>query len=522
MALCKTINKNRIFYFLVYFTFAFLFLVSNTYANTCSKLKNLLLFENHNFVIDDLLYKEDRFGYRLMTDYSIEGITTAEDNESYLPPLKRDADGYFIISSVVEGSPFDQLDFNLRPGDRIVSVNNIPVNTLSDDEYEDLTYNNESLDFEFQLLTEDIDGFYYYREGFEENNGFVKAQVNKDSVKSMPSIYTSVVPLDLISVNTKKNSFILKYQIYSEYILNIEDHISINLKNFINGLNEDIYCEFPSSSNESIYEKYRLPDPLLRLLEKTEDLQIYENILYIQSYADDPFNVSFINKKIQTSEIQEVFDLRLYPFDTQYLYEDYSIYYLSRDIDHYPEIVFSNQLFHRNNFLNNYVTPGFDLIDIEYSHHIDTLYSSKDSRDIYGFEIEVKRQSEYYIAKILIPIFLIILLSWSSFWIKNDELEAKLTITIVCFLTLIAYNFVVDSDLPKLHYLTWLDYYILSSYIFTGLTTFSAVYDYVSFRKNKSTSTTFSHSLRASGLVIFGTVNLLSFYIFKYQEVLFT
>ena len=96
-----------------------------------------MLFENHNFVIDDLLYKEDRFGYRLMTDYSIEGITTAEDNESYLPPLKRDADGYFIISSVVEGSPFDQLDFNLRPGDRIVSVNKIPVNTLSDDEYED-------------------------------------------------------------------------------------------------------------------------------------------------------------------------------------------------------------------------------------------------------------------------------------------------------------------------------------------------------------------------------------------------
>ena len=30
------------------------------------------------------------------------------------------------------------------------------------------------------------------------------------------------------------------------------------------------------------------------------------------------------------------------------------------------------------------------------------------------------------------------------------ELESKLTITIVCLLSLIAYNFVIDKDLPKL------------------------------------------------------------------------
>ena len=36
----------------------------------------------------------------------------------------------------------------------------------------------------------------------------------------------------------------------------------------------------------------------------------------------------------------------------------------------------------------------------------------------------------------------------------------------VCLLSLIAYNFVVDKDIPKLGYLTIMDYIILVSYFF--------------------------------------------------------
>ena len=515
----KTINKNRNFYFLVYFAFAFLFLVSNIYANTCSTLKNLLLSEQHNFIIDDLIYEENRFGFDVMYDYSVSGLTNANESDTYLPYL-RDIDGYLIIKNIVADSPFDLLEFDLLPSDRLVSINGKSLIDISDQEFDEILSNNDQLDFEFQLVSEDFDGSYYIRDGYEETYGIVSANIRTGSVRSLPSIYTSVVPLDLINVNTKENLFTLKYQTFAEYNIKVENHVSPNLKEFINN-NINFFCVFPSSSSQSLFELYDLPDPLLQIGNKIEEIQTYENILYVFNYEEEPFELTFINKQIKTAEIQEIYDLRLYPFDTQYLYEDYSIYYGSREIDHYPEIYFSDQLYHKENFLTNYFTPGFDLIDLEYDSDIEN-FSFKNSKDKYGFQIEVKRQSEYYVAKILIPIFLIILLSWSSFWIKNDELEAKLTITIVCFLTLIAYNFVVDSDLPKLHYLTWLDYYILSSYIFTGLTTFSAVYDYVSFRNNKSTSTTFSHSLRASGLIIFGTVNLLSFYIFKYQAVLFT
>ena len=55
-----------------------------------------------------------------------------------------------------------------------------------------------------------------------------------------------------------------------------------------------------------------------------------------------------------------------------------------------------------------------------------------------------------------------------SVWLDPKEVESKLTITIVCLLSLIAYNFVIDNELPKLEYLTIMDWIILASYLFAA------------------------------------------------------
>ena len=65
---------------------------------------------------------------------------------------------------------------------------------------------------------------------------------------------------------------------------------------------------------------------------------------------------------------------------------------------------------------------------------------------------------------------------WSSVWINPREIESRLTVTIVCLLALIAYNFVFNEDLPKLYFLTSLDRYILLSYLFCSIPTFLTIY----------------------------------------------
>ena len=94
-----------------------------------------------------------------------------------------------------------------------------------------------------------------------------------------------------------------------------------------------------------------------------------------------------------------------------------------------------------------------------------------------GFELifEVERKSRYFVFKIILPIVLILIVCWSAVWIKPKDLESRLTITIVCLLSLIAYNFVIDKDLPKLEYLTVMDYIILISYVYATIPTFLSI-----------------------------------------------
>ena len=74
---------------------------------------------------------------------------------------------------------------------------------------------------------------------------------------------------------------------------------------------------------------------------------------------------------------------------------------------------------------------------------------------------------------------------WSSVWLNAREVESKLTITIVCLLSLIAYNFVIDNELPKLEYLTIMDWIILASYFFAAAPNMLAILTFQLSEKTK-------------------------------------
>jgi hypothetical protein len=68
------------------------------------------------------------------------------------------------------------------------------------------------------------------------------------------------------------------------------------------------------------------------------------------------------------------------------------------------------------------------------------------------------------------------MVSLSVLYIKPTELESRLTVSVVCFLALITYTYIVDQDIPKLSYLTVMDYVILVSYFFSALPTLQSIY----------------------------------------------
>jgi len=80
----------------------------------------------------------------------------------------------------------------------------------------------------------------------------------------------------------------------------------------------------------------------------------------------------------------------------------------------------------------------------------------------YVFEFTAERQSQYYIWKIVLPLVLIVLMSWSVFLIDPTNAGSKIGVATTAMLTLIAYRFVVDSQVPRVAYLTRLDIFIFS------------------------------------------------------------
>ena len=81
----------------------------------------------------------------------------------------------------------------------------------------------------------------------------------------------------------------------------------------------------------------------------------------------------------------------------------------------------------------------------------------------YSISIEATRKYGYYLVKVIIPLILIVMMSWVVFWIDPLESGSQISVAVTTILTLIAYRFAVGSDIPKVSYLSSLDYFILNA-----------------------------------------------------------
>lgn len=90
---------------------------------------------------------------------------------------------------------------------------------------------------------------------------------------------------------------------------------------------------------------------------------------------------------------------------------------------------------------------------------------TKNVEPLSGFHlvIHADRDMMYYAIKVVVPLFLIVAMSWLVFWIDPIELGANISVAITSMLTLIAYRFSIGELVPKVSYLTRLDYFIVGS-----------------------------------------------------------
>jgi len=65
--------------------------------------------------------------------------------------------------------------------------------------------------------------------------------------------------------------------------------------------------------------------------------------------------------------------------------------------------------------------------------------------------------------KIISTLILIVLMSWSAFWMTIGDVGPKLAMGASSMLTLIAYRFYLSGLVPKISYMTRMDYFVMGS-----------------------------------------------------------
>lgn len=87
-----------------------------------------------------------------------------------------------------------------------------------------------------------------------------------------------------------------------------------------------------------------------------------------------------------------------------------------------------------------------------------------------SFTIAIVRHFNFYIWKVFLPLLLMVVLSWTVFWIDPAELSSQVQISVTTILTVIAFAFAIQANLPKVPYLTFIDVFFLICYLFVFAT----------------------------------------------------
>jgi hypothetical protein len=103
-------------------------------------------------------------------------------------------------------------------------------------------------------------------------------------------------------------------------------------------------------------------------------------------------------------------------------------------------------------------------------------------------ELKARRETQYYYLKVLLPLVLIVCMSWAAFWIDPENAGSQIGVATSSMLTLIAYRFMLGNLLPKVAYMTRLDYFILVSTILVFLTLIQVLVTTTLARANQASS----------------------------------
>lgn len=165
------------------------------------------------------------------------------------------------------------------------------------------------------------------------------------------------------------------------------------------------------------------------------------------------------------ADVQEDFDFRRFPFDTQSVYLDLDLALAQDDYEY--------------RVLDGYSRIDADFVDDEFilqppSLAIHASGANREAASRFTFSTAIGRHWSYFLFRIFIPILLILVVSWVTFFLK--DYGKRIDVASGNLLLFIALSFNLAENYPRLGYLTLLDSVMAATFIVNALLVVYNVY----------------------------------------------
>ncbi len=154
-------------------------------------------------------------------------------------------------------------------------------------------------------------------------------------------------------------------------------------------------------------------------------------------------------------------NLRRYPFDYQQLHAKFAIL-------GYPSTeVLLEARPTSDPVLSQIRVPEWEIQNLESRISEDSLESLDESETLSTFvvEIDLRRRFMFVMRLVVLPLILVVALSWSVFWMDRASIGDRMSVSFVALLTVVAYQIVLGDILPRIAYLTIINLFLNISFV---------------------------------------------------------
>jgi Neurotransmitter-gated ion-channel ligand binding domain len=166
-----------------------------------------------------------------------------------------------------------------------------------------------------------------------------------------------------------------------------------------------------------------------------------------------------------TGKVSQPLDLSEFPVDRQ----EFTIQFASaaKDSDRLKFVPMTNRT--GASLLGGGIATKFSLPDWKILKHevMASPYEPMEGVSVPGFALQflAERYIGYYVMQVIVPMAVVVIMSWTAFWVGLSDASIRIGVATSSILTLVALRFVVANLLPRLPYMTRMDYFTVGSTI---------------------------------------------------------